>query len=88
VRYLIHTPPPLSTLFYFALSEAFRFNLLDKGTGPVSGFEQNRLYAGFGVHASKYLRVELGYLWRYELERTPPNKSDHVIRLCRRGDGT
>jgi len=81
LRYLIHTTTPLSRLFYFAFSEAFRFNLVDKGTGPVSGFEQNRLYAGFGVHASKYLKVEFGYLWRYELERSPPNKSDHVIRV-------
>ena len=81
VRYLVHVTTPLSPLFYFSLSEAFRFNLVDKGTGPVSGFEQNRLYAGFGVHASKYLRVELGYLWRYELERSPPNKSEHVIRV-------
>jgi hypothetical protein len=81
IRYLIHTTTPLGPTFYFAFSEAFRFNLVDKGTGPVSGFEQNRLYAGFGVHASKYLKVELGYLWRYELERAPPNKSDHVIRV-------
>jgi hypothetical protein len=81
IRYLIHTTTPLGPTFYFAFSEAFRFNLVDKGTGPVSGFEQNRLYAGFGVHASKYLKVELGYLWRYELERAPPNKSDHIIRV-------
>ena len=81
LRYLIHTTTPLRSLFYFALSEEFRFNLVDKGTGPVSGFEQNRLYAGFGVHASKHLRVELGYLWRYELERSDPNKSEHVIRV-------
>lgn len=81
LRYLIHTTTPLSPLFYFALSEAFRFNLVDKGIGPVSGFEQNRLYAGFGVHASKYLRVEIGYLWRFELERMRPSKSDHVIRI-------
>ncbi|NOQ84102.1 MAG: DUF2490 domain-containing protein [Myxococcales bacterium] len=81
LRYLVHVTTPLSPLFYFALSEAFRFNLVDKGTGPVSGFEQNRLYAGFGVHASKYLRVELGYLWRFELERMRPSKSDHVIRI-------
>ncbi len=81
IRYLLHVTTPLSRLFYFALSEAFRFNLIDKGTGPVSGFEQNRLYAGFGVHASQYLRVELGYLWRYELERSGPDKSEHVIRV-------
>jgi hypothetical protein len=81
LRYLIHTTTPLSPLFYFALSEAFRFNLVDKGTGPVSGFEQNRLYAGFGVHASKYLKVELGYLWRFELERDRASKSEHVIRV-------
>jgi hypothetical protein len=81
LRYLIHTTTPLSPLFYFALSEAFRFNLVDKGTGPVSGFEQNRLYAGFGVHASKHLKVELGYLWRFELERDRASKSEHVIRV-------
>lgn len=81
IRYLIHATTPLGPRFYFALSEAFRYNLVDKGTGPVSGFEQNRLYAGFGVHASKYLKVELGYLWRFELERDRPSKSEHVIRV-------
>jgi hypothetical protein len=81
LRYLVHVTTPIGPLFYSALSEAFRYNLVDKGTGPVYGFEQNRLYGGFGVHATNYLRVELGYLWRFELERTPPNKSDHVIRI-------
>jgi hypothetical protein len=81
LRYLVHVTTPIGPLFYFALSEAFRYNLVDKGTGPVYGFEQNRLYGGFGVHATKYLRVEIGYLWRFELERMRPSKSDHVIRI-------
>jgi hypothetical protein len=81
LRYLIHGTAPISPKFYFSGSGAARFNLSDKGEGPVYGFEQSRLYAGVGYKAGKYARVELGYLWRYELERRGPDKSDHVIRI-------
>lgn len=81
LRYLIHATVPLNPAFYLSFSEAARFNLVSKGEGPVSGFEQNRVYAGLGFNASKYARIELGYLWRYERERDKPDKSDHVIRL-------
>ena len=50
-------------------------SLVDATTTPLASI------FGSGVHASKYLRLELGYLWRFELERTPPNKSDQVIRI-------
>jgi len=81
VRYLIDIKKPLNSSFYLAFSEAARFNLDNKGEGPVSGFEQNRLYGGIGYNASNTSRIEFGYLWRYERERSDADKSDHVIRL-------
>ena len=80
VRYLIHINHPLSPSVYLAGSEAVRFNLTDKGEGPVSGFEQNRLYFGVGFKR-RWAKIEVGYLWRYERERVGPDASDHVIRL-------
>ena len=90
VRYLVHFHRPLSSHTYLAASEAVRFNLLSQGEGPVGGFEQNRLYLGLGLIGPSFqglhaggseLRVELGYLWRYERARSGPDRSDHVIRL-------
>lgn len=81
VRYLIHANIPLGADRYVALSEAVRFNLTDKGEGPVSGFEQNRIYAGVGFRARKKLKIEVGYLWQYERARIGPNESNHVLRL-------
>jgi hypothetical protein len=81
LRYLIHLSYPLTDNTYLAAHEAVRFNLNNKHEGPVSGFEQNRLYFGFGVHTSKIMKIEFGYLWRYERERDAENLSDHAIRL-------
>jgi hypothetical protein len=83
LRYLVHIKHPLGTTGnrYFAFSEAVRFNLTDKGAGPVAGFEQNRIYFGVGFKTTRRLNIELGYLWRYERKREGPDASDHVIRL-------
>jgi hypothetical protein len=81
VRYLIHTSIPLGAHRYIALSEAVRFNLTDKGEGPVDGFEQNRIYAGVGFRANRRLKLEVGYLWQYERQRIGPNESNHVLRM-------
>jgi hypothetical protein len=81
LRYLVHLEVPLTERFYLGFSEAARFNTTGKGEGPVTGFEQNRIYGGVGFRAGKYARIELGYLWRFERKRQVPNKSDHVIRF-------
>ena len=85
VRYHFHFAHPWGDSGrYFGGSGAVRFNLGDKGDGtPVEGFEQSRLYAGVGWHVGRMskTRLEVGYLWRYERQRTEPNWSDHVIRL-------
>jgi hypothetical protein len=60
---------------------AVRFNLDDKGTGPVSGFEQVRSFAGLGCHVNPYVQLEFGYLYRYERKRDVANLSDHAIHL-------
>jgi len=68
LRYLIHAKVPLDRTFYLSLSEVVRYNLTDKGEGPVAGFEQNRVYAGIGFNAGKRARIGFGYLWRYQRE--------------------
>jgi hypothetical protein len=56
-------------------------NLDDKGKGPVSGFEQLRLYAGIGRNFNEHVQVEFGYLWRYEEKRVRESLSDHALHL-------
>lgn len=72
---------PLDGKWYLAASEEVRFNLRDTGAGPVSGFEQNRLYGGVGRRIDDFARIEIGYLWRYERERDKPGRSDNVVQL-------
>lgn len=72
---------PLGEAWYAAASEEIRFNLRDPGTGPVGGFEQNRVYAGLGRKIDERARVEFGYLWRFERERGKPDRSDNVLFL-------
>ena len=60
---------------------AIRFNLDEKGEGPVSGFEQSRIFVGLGRHIGERVQLEGGYLWQYERERTVENRSNHVIRF-------
>lgn len=72
---------PLSDDVYLAFWEAAFFNLADKGEGPVSGFEQNRVYGGIGFKLSKAVKLEFGYLWGYERKRTGPNESNHVLQF-------
>ena len=60
---------------------AIRFNLVEKGTGPVAGFEQARVYAGLGFHIGGVTRIEIGYLYKYEIMRDAPEMSDSVLHL-------
>jgi hypothetical protein len=83
LRYLLHVTHPLgeSGKYYFAAQEAVRFNAASKNSGPVDGFEQSRLYFGVGRKMSHKLKIEVGYLWNYQLERDGPDHSNHVFRL-------
>ena len=81
-RFRLKAAHPLwSSPWYLVGSEEVFVNLNSQGEGPVSGFEQNRLFAGLGVHLGRHLRAELGYLWRFERERSGLDRSDHVISL-------
>jgi hypothetical protein len=81
IRYLIQAKHPLGSTKYLVASEAIGFNLVDKGQGPVGGFEQNQVYVAIGFRWGKYTRIETGYLWKYERRRERADASDHVIRL-------
>ena len=81
-RFRLRAAHPLwSSPWYLVGSEEVFVNLNSRGEGPVSGFEQNRLFAGLGVHLRGHVRAELGYLWRFQCERSGPDRSDHVISL-------
>jgi hypothetical protein len=81
-RYRLKAAHPLwSSPWYLVGSEEVLVNLNNQGEGPVSGFEQNRLFAGLGLHLGRHVRAELGYLWRFERERSGPDRSDHIISL-------
>jgi hypothetical protein len=82
LRLLQHLSHPLGeSPNYLTGFGAVRFNLDDKGTGPVSGFEQSRVYAALGRHFGDRVQFECGYLWRYEEERSGFDLNDHAIHF-------
>jgi hypothetical protein len=82
LRFLEHLSHPIGdSPYYLTGFGAVRFNLDDKGSGPVAGFEQSRIYAGLGRHIGERIQFEVGYLWRYEEERSGDDLNDHAIRL-------
>jgi hypothetical protein len=81
-RYLFNSSRQLGdTPWYVTGFGAVRFNMDEKGAGPVSGFEQVRLTANVGWHFNNFSRLELGYLYRYERSRNAADLSDNVIHL-------
>jgi hypothetical protein len=82
LRLLQHVSHPLGeSPNYLTGFGAIRFNLDSKGEGPVSGFEQSRIYAAFGRHFGGRVQFECGYLWRYQEERFKADRSDHAIHF-------
>jgi hypothetical protein len=82
IRYLFNWSRQLGDSFmYVGGFAAIRFNLADKGAGPVEGFEQIRVNANIGFHLGGITRLEVGYLYRYEVERDAPNSIDNVIHM-------
>ena len=80
VRYLFNWTRQLGdTSMYATGFGAIRFNLDEKGTGPVSGFEQVRVAANLGFHIGAYTRFEIGYLYRFERSRGKADLSDNVL---------
>ena len=82
IRYLFNWSRQLGDSFmYVGGFAAIRFNLVDKGAGPMNGFEQMRVNANIGFHLGGITRLEVGYLYRYEVERSGLNFSDNVIHM-------
>jgi len=82
LRYMVTYARQLGdTPWYMAGFGAVRFNLDEKGTGPVSGFEQVRANVGLGYHIGGFTRLEVGYLYRFERSREAANLSDNVLHV-------
>ena len=56
---------PLSDDWYLIGIEEVFFNLNTVSWGPVSGFDQNRLFLGVGYRFNEITRAEVGYLNNY-----------------------
>lgn len=82
VRYLFNWSRQLGDSFmYMGGFGAIRFNLAEKNAGPVAGFEQVRINANLGFHLGWFTRLELGYLYRYEIIRDAPDFSDNCLHV-------
>ena len=80
IRYLFNWSVQLGDSFmYLGGFAAIRFNLVDKGSGPNYPFEQVRVNANLGFHLGWFTRLEIGYLYRYEIIRDAPDFSDNVL---------
>lgn len=79
-RYLLRLALPLKKKFYAVVSDELFVNLNTIGNGPVSGIDQNRLYAGIGRQMNNSLRLEVGYQQQY-VNKTDPtdDKANHIL---------
>ena len=79
-RYRLRGTHPIGrSSWYGAISDEVFTNLNDRGAGPVSGFEQNRLRLAAGARFLGRLRAESGYEWQYAESRTGSAVNRHVF---------
>ena len=79
-RYRLRGTHPIgSSAWYGVISDEVFVNLNDRGAGPVSGFEQNRLRFAAGVRFLDWLRAESGYEWQYAERRSGTSENRHVF---------
>lgn len=64
-RQLVQWTYPLNDLWYLIAAEEVFFNLNTVSWGPVTGYDQNRVFAGFGYRFNSTTRAEVGYLNNY-----------------------
>jgi hypothetical protein len=83
LRYRLRgTHPVGSSDWYGTLSNETFANVNDRGTGPVHGFEQNRVRLAAGVHFLKRLQAESGYEWQYVERRGDSSEHRHVFFIA------
>jgi len=61
-RQLVQWTYPLNDLWYLIAAEEVFFNLNTVSWGPVTGYDQNRVFAGIGYRFNGTTRAEIGYL--------------------------
>jgi hypothetical protein len=67
-RLKLEIPIPDEDWYLSSFNEVF-VNLNSDSDGPQSGFDQNRLFFGFGGKLSDRVKAEFGYQWVYERKR-------------------
>lgn len=79
-RYRLRLEHPLSDPAWkvIASDEVFA-NLNNQGAGPVSGFEQNRLFGGVGRTFWDRMWIEAGYQLGYSEERSQQDQITHSL---------
>lgn len=81
-RYRLRGLHPIGgTPWYAAISNEFFVNLNNQGSGPDTGFEQNRLRLALGRRFLERLVVESGYEWQYAERRNRPATNRHVFLI-------
>ena len=81
LRYRLRLERRLGAGWYAAVSDEIFGNLNDRGAGPPSGFEQNRLRFGLGRTLVPGIRLEANYEWQLSAGRSRPNENRHVLLL-------
>jgi hypothetical protein len=79
-RYRFRASHPIAgSAFYAAISDEVFANVNDQGSGPVYGFEQNRLRFALGGSYFKRLRTEAGYEYQYSQSRSGTDRNTHIF---------
>ncbi len=79
LRYRLRFDRRVGDHWYVALSDEIFANVNDRGSGPPSGFEQNRLRTTIGRYVVPGIRAEFGYDWQISAGRDRDEVHRHVL---------
>jgi hypothetical protein len=85
LRYRLRLTREIHSGWYLAVSNEVFANLNDRGSGPVYGFEQNRLGLASGKTIVPGIRAEFGYEWQHSAGRDREDIERHVFFLTLSG---
>ena len=74
---------PLSSksIWLIAVYDEIFVNLNSTNFGARSGADRNRVFVGPGIHLSKSVRAELGYMNQYTFNNNGPDRVDHLFSI-------
>ena len=77
----LSVPLPFAPDFSLVASDEYFANINKTNYGADDGFDQNRVFAGFGYNLNKNIKTELGYMNQYIRRANRADLMDHILSV-------